>query len=459
MYRGIIQHRSFTTHYLTANIKERKLESPWDRGRIWRILPNTPNRPAVTQVDGTPSGRVKQLAHVSGWVRDAAQRLLVENGGNAAVPELTQMVMSPETSSLARLHALWTLDGLGSLTPEHARAALTDSNPQVRAAGIRLAPPDLIPHLTTQVTDPSDLVKAHLALKLSAHPTPSNDAALASLLASDGRSKLLQEAALSGMRGREATFARSVLATASAKQETTAASVVQALASLVARAGKAQPVAELLDLAAAQTSARLRLALVEGLKGESGTKSKKASPVKMIWLAEEPRALAQLRTSLPKGSPQKALVTVEARLAWPGKAGAPVPPKVVPLTEAQEKLFNTGRQVYSTLCAACHQPHGFGLDGLAPPLVDSEWVLGAPDVPARIILHGLAGPVEVAGRKWNLAMPPLPHLTDEQVAAVLTYIRREWDHTASAVETETIKRLRAEAKDRSAMWTAEELKP
>ena len=55
-------------------------------------------------------------------------------------------------------------------------------------------------------------------------------------------------------------------------------------------------------------------------------------------------------------------------------------------------------------------------------------------------------------------MPPLPMLTDEDVAGVLTYIRREWEHTASAVETASVAKIRAESKDHAAMWTETELK-
>lgn len=73
-------------------------------------------------------------------------------------------------------------------------------------------------------------------------------------------------------------------------------------------------------------------------------------------------------------------------------------------------------------------------------------------------MHGLAGPVKVGGRSFNLAMPPLPQLTDEDVAGVLTYIRREWEHNASPVDVKTITTLREQNKGRAAMWTEEELK-
>ena len=85
-------------------------------------------------------------------------------------------------------------------------------------------------------------------------------------------------------------------------------------------------------------------------------------------------------------------------------------------------------------------------------------MLGQPDVPVRILLHGMAGPVKVAGRNWNLAMPPLPQLTDDEMAGVITYIRREWDHTASPVEPSQVAAMREKHKARQLPWTAAELK-
>jgi mono/diheme cytochrome c family protein len=123
-----------------------------------------------------------------------------------------------------------------------------------------------------------------------------------------------------------------------------------------------------------------------------------------------------------------------------------------------DRLFEKGKTIYATLCAACHQPHGFGLDGLAPPLVDSEWVLGKPEMLARIVMHGLAGPVKVSGRTYNLAMPPLPQLSDEDIAGVLTYIRREWEHTARRRRNQVRHAIRDQEKGRMMMWTETELK-
>ena len=151
---------------------------------------------------------------------------------------------------------------------------------------------------------------------------------------------------------------------------------------------------------------------------------------------------------------------MDARVAWPSKPGVPPPPVIVPLTADQQKLFEVGRTVYSTLCTACHQPTGTGMEGLAPALVDSDWVLGNADILPRIIIHGLSGPIKVNGQAWSLEMPPLgPALSDEQIAGVLTYIRREWEHNGSPISTEAVAKIRAQHKARTTAWSEVELKP
>lgn len=458
MYRGIIQHSSFLTHYLIANIQARQLEQPIHQGRIWRIVPVREQPLRAVTVPAASAARVDLLSHANGWVRDTAQRLLVESGDAAAVPALVKLLEAPDAAPLARLHALWTLDGLAALTPERLRPLLQAADPRLQAAAVRLSGRDLAPELQALTAATDARVRAHLAIQLASFNLPEADAALARLLAGTGASSLVREGALTGLRGREAAFAQRLAALATPASQAQITPVLEALARHTAAANKAQPVEELLVLAAAQPpGSAAQRALIQGLgSSPSGRAAKGAPKPKLLWLERAPEALTVLTRAFGK-APPKSLAALQARLAWPGKPGAPPPPVVVPLTEAQAARLDKGRTIYAGLCAACHQPHGYGLDGLAPPLVDSEWVLGKPDVAARIILHGLAGPVKVAGRNWNLAMPPLPHLSDEDVAAVLTYLRREWEHNASPVEPQAITELRAKHQGRAGMWTAEEL--
>jgi mono/diheme cytochrome c family protein len=224
---------------------------------------------------------------------------------------------------------------------------------------------------------------------------------------------------------------------------------------MVAQAGKADPFDDLLKLADEKPA--VRLTIVQGLSQSAAVKG--GQKPKPLWLDGSSVALASLKVSLKSGEGAKAVTAIDERLLWVGKPGAPTPPKIVPLDAAQQAAFEKGRTIYASLCGGCHQPHGYGLEGLAPPLVDSEWVLGSPDVAARIVMHGLNGPVKVGGRTWDLAMPPMLQLTDADVAAVLTYVRREWEHTASPVSPAYVKDVRSKFSDRTAGWTADELRP
>lgn len=178
--------------------------------------------------------------------------------------------------------------------------------------------------------------------------------------------------------------------------------------------------------------------------------------IKRVRLPTEPPALnalnqmadLKLRATVPK---------VVNLLTWPGKPGAEPEPEVKPLTAEQMTRFQLGKTQYETTCAACHQPHGYGQEGLSPPLVDSEWVAGREERLARIVLHGVRGPISVKGQKYDLDMPALGTFDDEQIAAVLTYIRREWAHTLDPVEPATIKQIRAATGEREEAWTEAEL--
>jgi len=94
------------------------------------------------------------------------------------------------------------------------------------------------------------------------------------------------------------------------------------------------------------------------------------------------------------------------------------------------------------------------------PLSGSEWVLAPkPDRIIRIVLHGLQGPVTVLGQEWSLAMVPWKGvLTDEEIAAVVTFIRqnKDWGHDASAVTTEEVKAI-SEAENRLEPWSGPDL--
>ena len=405
--------------------------------------------------------RVKLLTHPNGWVRDSAQRLLVESADVAAAAPLRTLLADAQAPATARLQALWSLDGLAAARAEDVRLALKDPDAQVRAAAIRIAPAEMLPELCTIKDEKEILVLAHLAIRLSGAHLPDADKAVAELLAAHGDNALVREGALTGARGREVALAKAVAALGSVANLKQTGPVLDGFATLISQAGKAGPFEGMLEIAASLGDrTNLRAAILRGLdQSTRDPKTKKPAPLKTIWLNAEPASLAKLKKTVTDANALKNLVSVTARLAWIGKPGAPAPPKVVALTNAQQALLEKGKVTYANLCAACHQPHGYGLDGLAPPLVDSDWVLGKPDVTTRIILHGLGGPIKVGNRIWDLSMPPMGMLSDEEVAGVLTYIRREWEHNGSPVDAKFVTGIRKQYADHSNSWTADELRP
>jgi mono/diheme cytochrome c family protein len=97
------------------------------------------------------------------------------------------------------------------------------------------------------------------------------------------------------------------------------------------------------------------------------------------------------------------------------------------------------------------------MPGMAPPLADSEWVAGSDDRLIRIVLQGIGGPITVLGQKYNLDMPGHGTFSDDQVAAVLTYIRREWDHPYEPVTAKRVAAIRQVTAGRADGWTADQL--
>ena len=90
-----------------------------------------------------------------------------------------------------------------------------------------------------------------------------------------------------------------------------------------------------------------------------------------------------------------------------------------------DKWMREGKKVYAN-CAACHQPAGTGFPGQFPPLVGSEWVDGGTARLGGLMLHGASGPFTVAGQSYNQLMPAWGMLSDDKIAQVLTYVRREF---------------------------------
>ncbi len=141
MYRGIIQEGNWTApgSYLRKVVQQYSFDKITGRGRIWRLVHDTTKPgPEPKMNSEKPAELIAHLEHPNGWWRDTAQKLLILKQDKSVVPALVDMART-DKNYLARLHALWTLEGLDSLTPALVREKLKDEHPQLRIAAIRVS--------------------------------------------------------------------------------------------------------------------------------------------------------------------------------------------------------------------------------------------------------------------------------------------------------------------------------
>jgi mono/diheme cytochrome c family protein len=126
---------------------------------------------------------------------------------------------------------------------------------------------------------------------------------------------------------------------------------------------------------------------------------------------------------------------------------------------AAEDLAELGKTVYMQVCVACHQPSGLGLPPVFPTLSKTEYVSGSPERFAAMILKGVMGPITVNGQQYNNIMPPQEALlTDEKIAAAITYVRANFGNTSPAVTAEVVAAARKKFSEKKVSWTEAELK-
>src|SRR5687768_1383496 len=100
------------------------------------------------------------------------------------------------------------------------------------------------------------------------------------------------------------------------------------------------------------------------------------------------------------------------------------------------------QKLYNTFCGTCHQQNGKGARGRMPPLTGTDWVTGNKERLITVVLNGLQGPLEINGENYNGVMPPHRFLKDDEIATILSYIRKSFGNNASAVSVEEVKKIR-----------------
>lgn len=225
----------------------------------------------------------------------------------------------------------------------------------------------------------------------------------------------------------------------------------------------------------------------------------RAAATRVLWytghqIADQPALLAEAATD-PHGrvrleaivaaswlSPEDGLPIIEAASQHPlddwmlyafqtaqahlnGRAVQEAAPETIAttLTGADRDLFIAGQEIYNRegYCGTCHQPDGNGLSASGfPPLAGTRWVLEDEERLIKLTLHGLMGPIEVLGQQYPGQVPMTPFeglLSDEEVAAVLTYVRNAFGNDASPISPEQVEAVRAATADKTGFYTPEEL--
>jgi len=458
MYQGVIQHRNYLSQYLKDYIERRGLETPAGLGRIYRIVyePTAPREEQPRLASATDRQLVRRLTDPNGWWRDTAQQLLVERRAAGVAPALRTMVRSAE-SRWGRLHALWTLEGLNELSLETVRHALNDPAAEVRAAAVRVAEPWLregnaraLRSVAALAQDAAPRVRLQLAASMGEAPPAPADSVRAALLTRVADQPYLIDAVVSGLEGRELPFLKRLMKRDDWRAEQPGyAETVHTLAATIINGGASAKINRLVRLIGdrAGLAQWQRLALLDGI--ETLIPEAEGSFKPPLKLSEKPAALARA-VQASDSTVRRRAKDVAGRVVWPGKPGYE-PVETTLVTAEEKKRFRRGEQQYLRVCAACHQADGAGQDNVAASLVGSPWVQGQPKDLVRILLDGKEGEIGV--------MPGhRKQLSDEQIAAIATYVRNAWQNEASPLTPSTIEEVRRATATRETPWTEKELR-
>ncbi len=494
MYRGIIQHKGYMTEYLRDYVQTHEMAQPNSRGRIYRIMHDSSKRDTTPlPMRSTPAQLVSMLAHPNGWRRDMAQQLLVERGDTSVVPALRKMAASA-ADVRTRLHALWTLDGLDAIEPGDVMSALSHANRDVRVSGLRLAERWLgqanhpLQSAVLKLLDDNDwAVRRQLAATLGELPAQSKEPAIATILERHGDDPIAVDAALSGLNGSELVVLDRLLQGTSETPQRAAA--ITMIAATIVKAAVDAPVQALMQrVAEASRASWQRAALLRGAEvsllgatmpgsagrgagnpntpcetcpgGRGGPGGARAFPGALegadppappsraggpfVMLASEPALVA---VAAQPGELGDRAAKVLARVGWPGKPGMAA---AAPLSAADQTRFAAGQESYKNLCEGCHGADGREQPGATPNIAGAPSVIGDPGIPIRVLLHGKEGAVGLMPAHGE-------SMSDAEIAAVLTYLRRAWGQTASPIDAASVQQIRAATAGRTRAWTPAEL--
>ena len=312
-YRQIIEHPEWMGEEV---VKSGQLYNGHDMGRIYRISPK--DAKAADWMKGLLLGNasseqlVQYLSYPNIWWRLNAQRLLVDRQDKNSVQHLVSMAQNT-ASPIGRLHALWTLEGLSSLSTDLIQKAFQDPVAGVRENAIRLAElhlanaPQLSQSLLTLQNDPDAKVRFQLLCTLGSINTPQALQVRNKILFRDINDPWVQIAALSGSSSQTGSLLATVLNNFQHHQPAYA-SLVQRLSSMIGSSENKSAIMQLVqkataskDTSAVAWQAPLLEGLALGLKTKTGARA--------IGTSEENK-LVELFFNHPSGKLRNAAFSV-----------------------------------------------------------------------------------------------------------------------------------------------------
>lgn len=227
----------------------------------------------------------------------------------------------------------------------------------------------------------------------------------------------------------------------------------------------------LLETAIKDTAPRVRLEAVRALSFFDGANAEKAFDLAKLVTADKDyyidycfKETVKQLSSLPEGKDflnKDPLLAARLRANPDAKYG----PTRKKLTKEEQHLYNLGKEVFNreAHCVTCHQPDGKGVESVYPSLVKSEWLEGDTDRVIKIVLKGLYGPLKFQGKEYGPAKntPPMigfgPLANDEEIAAVISYVRQSFGNDLDFINPADVKRVREATKDRNIFYMVEDI--
>lgn len=489
-YRGVVQHKQYMTTHLRNQIEQRGLQKGLHYGRIWKIVrrdanPVPPDPIAAMDTDEL----LGSLGSPNAWIREKTQQQLIV-AKESIPPSRLVHILPHTTSSLQKIHILWTLEGI---LAKHAES--TDGIHQVLSYK-KLNVEDL--EIMLGVLNDPDLnvvLAATRVLEKIIGPfnplsDPFIDTLIDGLLSRESRSRrvqsalsmgrymdlpqarekmsevmvqslmrypddgLLRSAVLSSVHQYEFDLFKGILRYLSEKPDSVGrfSGVIEDFAHVLFRSRNtpdllvvANQLAEIDDIHSTLQKAFWSTLL--DMKSEFIRHP--------LDFAQQPAGVLEMEF----GQSLKSL------MKWPGNNPSPSGSSVSKrVFNASEKAhLKNGQSLYLVACASCHGQEGEGLPNLAPPLMGSDWLQKDPSVLARIVLHGMEGPIRVNDKSYRPPsilpnMPAVGALDDSMLADILSYVRIEFGFHKHLLTPDFIRRVREDHAERDTPWTEEDFK-